>query len=378
MTMKHRLCRAISLLKGKETAAISSWGFALTTVFCSQAFASATDSFEVSGTLVAEPLNFHKSEYRFKVWVDGCLWKFRGEPLGKSPVEYYEDAFDGTCVYYYQKLALAPGAAGVNTSLGVIETSNIPSESSSLAPPLWMAFCSSCYFKAAVTNWLPQIFDSGFETRYSGNRLRFDRVLHANSPHLPLGVDLFSDGHAYSRNANGQIQVDPFPEPFSMGFRSATYRAGVFTNANGSWIPMDFTLEVFLPALAEGKSSNDVTRLLVWTGKVDSIRTGLPTEADEFVPETDGKTLTEDRRFPVIGQSGTRVSYLNTNPGAWPPLSNKRVAGVYKALVENATAPVPSTGKVPQSGSRAFAIALVMLTVVPLLVLIFGRFRRVP
>lgn len=317
--------------------------------------------FEASGTLTAEPRMFgFRSQFSFKVQVDGCLWKFRVQPLGKSAVQYYEDAFDGACVYSYQALALTPGWKG-NTSLGVIETNDIPCESSSLAPPLWLAFCSSCYLKTSVSNRIPEIFDSGLETRLAGNQLRFSRELHASPPHLPTGVDFFSDGRAYSRNAKGRLQVDLLPSPFDKGFRTAAFRSGAFTNAGGSWVPTEFSLEMFMPAAAGVKSTNDVISVVMWTGKADSIRTGLPSTPGDFIPKTDGGTLTEDLRFPPAAPDGTRVTYLNTNLGGWAPASSKRVAGVYKALTRNGTLAKPVTSAVAHPIARVLIVITLLL-----------------
>ena len=335
---------------------------------------SVAGHFEASGTLTAEARELgSRSQYSFKVQVDGCLWKFRVQPRDKSAVQYYEDAFDGACVYSYQSLALPLGSKG-NTSLGVIETNDVPCESSSLAPPLWLAFCSSCYLKASVSNRIPQIFDSGLETRLAGNHLRFTRELHANPPHLPTEVDFFSDGRAYSRDAHGILHAGLLPSPFDKGFRSGAFRSGAFTNAGGSWVPMEFSLEMFMPAGATAQSSNDVRSFMMWTGKADSIRIGLPGTPSDFIPKTDGKTLTEDLRFPPVGRVGTRVTYLNTNLGVWPPTSSRRVAGVYNALTRNDSLAKPVTRVVSHSSARVLiVITLLLFTGLPLAIILLRK-----
>lgn len=331
---------------------------------------SVAGSFEASGILTAEPLMFGpRSQFSFKVQVDGCLWKFRLQPLDKSAVQYYEDAFDGACVYSYQALTLTPGWKG-NTSLGVIETNDVPCESSSLAPSLWLAFCSSCYLKSSASNRIPEIFDSGLETRLAGNQLKFSRELHASPPHLPTAVDFFSDGRAYSRDAKGGLQVGTLPSPFDKGFKRAVFRSSAFTNAGGSWVPTEFSLEMFMPAATGVKSTSDVIGVVMWTGKVDSTRAGLSSTPGDFIPRTDGMTLTEDLRFPPVGPDGARVTYLNTNLGAWPPASSKRVAGVYKALTRNNAVVKPATSQRKEKRSLLVPIVFVVFALVPVVILL--------
>ena len=332
--------------------------------------------FEVKGVLSAESESFPKSDFRFSVRVAGGLWNIHAEPEGQAAVTFYEDAFDGAYVYYYEKLRLADGDRGVNTSLGIIESGkDVPSESSTLAPPLWLAFCSSQFFKTARANSMPGLFGSGYEKRPLGSKLTFARELHPAFPNLPKAVDLFSDGTAYSRVAGGTVEVSKFPAPFDKGFLEASFRALSFTNFAGFNIPQTFKLDIYLPRISGG-SSKDVIRVMTWKGEVRSMSTETNALPASFTPLTDGKTLMEDRRFPPVGRHGVRVNYLNTNAmGRWTEA--KTAAKVHTALTRNDQIIGRQTLHAsPPKNKRYVFIAMALLWSIPLFICLRRILRR--
>ncbi len=303
---------------------------------------SAFSGYEVGGKLATDPTDFPagKLEYAFRARVDGARWSIHveriGDTGGQSGVRYYEDAFDGRFSYHYVQFVDNSSVRGVNTSHALVDTNNLPCEGSPLAPPIWLAFCSYSYLQSGYAHQMREIFDSGFETAPLTKRpRRFSCELHPSPPHLPISADFYSDGVSYRTDKQDKVQLSHFPVPFDKGFLSHSFKATAFTNAGGCWLPTQFEMQFLAPEGAGAVSSNQVRTVSVWRAIVMSVRPGWVGAEADFIPATDGATLTEDRRVPPIGETATRLAYLNTNKGQWVALSNKALINIHGALVRN-------------------------------------------
>jgi hypothetical protein len=315
--------------------------FFLSLSFVSMAFTGFADGFKVSGTFVTDITVTHTSNsYLFYAQVDGCCWKIHVEPSEStktnSGIQFYEDSYDGTYSYSYIQFLKQTNSKVSNTSQALIGTNSVPCEQSMFSIPIWLAYCSSCYFKSASTNQMEDLFDSGDSaTRVAHILRKYNRTIYERSPHLPISADFFSDGIIYSRGDENQLRRQQLPRPFSRGYKMAMFRSIDFTNIGGAFVPSMFTIERFLPGGIDAKSSNDVRTIGVWTGKIDSITAGWHSQPRDFIPDTDGSAYTIDRRFPLIGKSQTWIDYINTNKEIWLSITNKALLNIYSNAIQN-------------------------------------------
>jgi len=231
--------------------------------------------------------------YAFSVRVRDCSWYVRTTPKQGS-IQYYEDAFDGKQTYHYAQFSGKPVYA-VNSSVAVVQLGEIPDINAYYVIPTWLAYCSGCYFRTV-----------------SGNEI---------APILSFG-----DPDINSRDKRIQVDWEPsrivpfVPKRIYYEKIKRIYSVVTFTNFGDLLLPKEFLLESYP---LRGTLTN--SPIFTLHGYVTNVAVLDPLE--QIIPELDGKTYTEDRRFASLGVR--ELHYNNTN-GKWLETNNAALIALYK------------------------------------------------
>jgi len=182
-----------------------------------------------------------------------------------------------------------------NSSTGIVGLNDIPDlgGSTDRTTPIWLAYGSAHYF-AGIT----------------GNEMKSFLYLNRPGPELEQGP--------YMEVEWKHSDKPPFVPTYIYHPKiNERYRVLQFTNFDGLLLPSEFILECFT---RNGEMTNPP--FIAIHGFLTGISS--PSSMKSFRPKTDGRTYTEDRRFPGT-QPATYVNtgkdWFSTNSPSWQALS---------------------------------------------------------
>jgi hypothetical protein len=254
----------------------------------------ARTSFQVEGTLdflVNGKPGVHKD---FIAFVKSDKWLIHF-PIQTNGIDYQEDAFDGENVYHYMQLQKdAVSSSSQNSSIGIVEANDIPDlgGSTDQVTPVWLAYGAAHYFEGIT-----------------GNKVKSFFFVNRPSPELEQGP--------YMEVEWKHSENPPFV-PTYIYFQKLNYRYQVlqFTNFDRLSVPSEFLQEYF-------GIGHDMTNAPIISMHGFLTKISKPSTIQNFRPKTDGRTYTEDRRFPG-GEPATYVNdskdWFSTNSPQWKAL----------------------------------------------------------
>jgi len=260
---------------------------------------AANQAFQVQGTLEQYNGTTLNRTYHFTVTVKDCKWLIHTEMEG-SPVDYYEDSYDGTNVYHYLQFRGSLKSSSINTSAGAVEVNDIPNNKADYAIAPWLAYGSTCYFNKAKGSRVKPFFDWAEPFPEELNKLmEVDLKRSEQMPFVPIYI--------YSKDLNRR------------------YRVLEFTNFAGLSVPREFIIECFNPN--SRNSTNPPT--FTYRGRsteFEAVDDGILLQG--FRPNLDSKTYTEDRRFPNKTATANELTYLNKT-NQWLPTNDAKLVALY-------------------------------------------------
>jgi len=280
--------------------------------------------------------------FTFTIWVDDCKWFIQSTDEKRPDIKPYEDSYDGNYVYALTTFIDKSGKAHPS---GIIESNNVPQETSFYAVPIWIALGSSCYFNEITNSMFQPVWHvSDFSIRNKRHSLLGRLVKHDNSPFLPERLSYYNDGKLYFTDRYGNSRIGSYPSPYQNGFLDAEYVCLEFTNVYDIALPQHFTFTRFRPSPG-GQSTNEISIMCIYDCIVTNV--SIHKEKTEYSPTLIPPVYIDDRRFGVVTPSVTSIQYSATNSW-WPAITNPVVARIYKdkALAANlAGSPQPSAPK---------------------------------
>ena len=258
-------------------------------LFLAKEMTAEKNAFEAEGFL--EFSNGLKWTNQFKAFVQGGKWLIRTTPQN-SPVSYYEDAYDGSCIYHFQKIGNGSDTEGSITASGVVEANDIPYTMADYAVPTWLAFGSASYFDSLKGNAAKPFFNWA-EPFHSELKKLMDIELK-RSDRQP-----FVASYVYCEKMN------------------RLYRAIEFTNFNGLLVPSEFSLECFQHGTGLTNPPNYSVRGVLT--KISKLKNN-----QRFRPTLHGRTYIQDFRFSKEGSASyvnTSQDWFATNSPQWQALS---------------------------------------------------------
>jgi hypothetical protein len=262
---------------------------------------AAEQSFQVQGVLEQQNDSKVTQTFRFKALVNGCRWLIRTTLPEGSGLSYYEDSYDGENVYHYLQFSSVPSDKSVNTSGGVVEKNDIPNNKADYVLATWLAYGSLCYFDQVKSNRVKPFFD-WFEPNPSElNTLTVVDLKRSDKPP-------FVPTYIYSKDYNRR------------------YKILDFTNYSGLMLPKEFVVECFNPNSDISVSSPNFAFHGYLT---DIIQVQEALSEHDFRPKVDGKTYTEDRRFPHKTSVASGLTYVNVS-NQWLPTNNSQIVSLYR------------------------------------------------
>jgi hypothetical protein len=231
-------------------------------------------NFQVEGTLDFSVNGKPGTHYNFTAFVKSDKWLIHFS-LQTNGIAYQEDAFDGVNVYRYMQFQNGTG----NSSSGIVEANNIPDlgGSTDQTTPVWLAYGSARYFE-----------------RISGNEMKSFFFVNRPGPELQQGPYM---------EAEWKHSTNPPFAPTYIYFQKLNYRYQVmqFTNFNGLSVPSEFLQEYY--GIGRAMTNEPVISMHGFLTKISKLNTD-----QNFRPQLDGSTYTEDRRFP-----GDAATYINVS-----------------------------------------------------------------
>jgi hypothetical protein len=288
--------------------------------------------------------------FTFTIWVNGRKWFIETSVNGRKDLEPYEDAYDGQYVY---SLTTFIDKLGAPHSSGIIESNDVPQESSFYASPIWLALGSSHYFQSITNNLFQPIWHLSDITlrnkRFSdvGKWIKQDA-----SPFLPEEVTYYSDGKIYFTDSYGNSRVSRYPAPYDNGFIEAEYNVITHTNVGGITLPQHFVFIRYMPR-PYGRSTNDTVIMCKYDGTVTNISSENIREG--YIPVLSPPTYVDDRRFGVAAKPVTDVEYVATNSW-WPSVTNTVVARLYREKAFNSPVDIRTIERKPLPKSVIYGI----------------------
>ena len=256
----------------------------------------ARNSFQVEGTLDYTVHGKPGAHKNFIAYVKSDKWLIRF-PVQTNGIDYEENAFDGENTFSYMQLQRETiPSNSQNSSTGIVGLNDIPDlgGSTDQTTPIWLAYCSAHYF-AGIT----------------GNKMKSFLYLNRPGPELGQGP--------YMEVEWKHSDKPPFVPTYIYHPKiNERYRVLQFTNFNGLMLPSEFILECFDRNL--GMTSQPFISM-------HGVLTGISRPSiiiKKFRPMTDGRTYTEDRRFPGKQPAtyvNTSKDWLSTNSTQWQTLA---------------------------------------------------------
>ncbi len=245
-------------------------------------------SFEVEGILVQNNRGAFNRTNRFAAFVKGDKWLIR-TTLETNGIDYIEDAFDGLNIYKYIQLSDRTPDHAVNSSTGIVEADDIPNVTSQ-ATAIWLAYGASRFFDGVKGLKVKPFFVWG------GLRSERNRLLDVELQRSQKSP--FAPAYIYCQELNRRYQVLQF------------------TNYDNLLVPSEFVAESF-PIGAGLTNTPDYTA----HGFLTKIT--KPTTDRNFRPALDGRTLTQDERFPgpAAQYVNTNADWISTNSAKWNVLA---------------------------------------------------------
>ncbi len=261
----------------------------------------AQQAFQADGILDQYNNSVLTRSYHFTAIIKNNQWLIRTIPDKKSPVAFYEDSYDGKYVYSYLQLSDAPTKHVVNSSSGDVEANDIPNNKSDYVVATWLAYGSGYYFNKIKGNKVKPFFDwaepnpSELNTQIKVDIKRFDRA-----PFLP--------SYIYSKDLNRRYSVLQF------------------TNFQTFLLPKEFVIDCFNPY--SEKTTN--SPFFSYHGHLSGVALIHAELSDQdFKPHLDGRTYTEDRRFPNRESERAELTYLNKS-NQWLETNNPQLVALYR------------------------------------------------
>lgn len=284
-----------------------------------------------------------KGVFSFTIWVDGCEWFIQTSDERRKDIKPYQDSYDGQYVY---NLTTFIDKNGNDRPSGIIESNNVPHETSFYASPIWLALASSCYFSDITNNMFQPIWHlSDISIRNKRFSVMGKITRHDASPFLPEKVSYYNDGKIYFTDSYGNSRTGSYSSPYDKGFKEAEYAASEFTNIFGVALPQRFTFTRYMPRPG-GPSADDTVIMCLYNGVVTNIST--ENDKKEYSPVLSPPVYIDDRRFGVANPSVTSIQYIATNLW-WPSMENPVVSNIYKTKFfgANASGVVQASPKKP-------------------------------
>jgi RNA polymerase sigma factor (sigma-70 family) len=249
-------------------------------------------NFQVEGTLdfsIDGKPGAHKD---FVAYVKSDKWLIHF-PIKTNGIDYQEDAFDGENVYRYIQFQKDITTNSSNSSGGTVEANDIPDlgGSTDQVTPIWLAYGSAHYFEGII-----------------GNKMKSFFFVNRPSPELQQGPYMEAE---WKRSANS-----PFvPSYIYFQKLNERYQVLQFTNFDGLSVPSEFLEEYF--GIGHGTTNEPFTSIHGFLTKISKLNTD-----QNFRPQLDGRTYTDDRRFPGNAAQYINVStnWFETNSPEWQAL----------------------------------------------------------
>jgi hypothetical protein len=274
----------------------------------------------------------------------GFRWMIRTTLLDtktSNGIEHYEVWFDGKYVYEVTKLreqesTNAPGQERLdpleleskipfkrpprnvkfkNQAVGLAYADMLPDDSPTHAVPFWIAYASTFYFSTNRTGEARQIWPDGKSIEQpSTNLVRASWELTDSEPSflrkLVYSIPVLTGASSAIKLKDEDANYCPI----------VRYNVDVFTNVNGTLIPVAFTLFRYRQADIIGGSSSPrvLTKLSATATRISFNRSSSETAA--FKDGLKYSTYVTDLRLEPSNHSQPPV-YLVTN-GVWPSVSN--------------------------------------------------------
>jgi hypothetical protein len=255
----------------------------------------ARTSFQVEGTLDYTVNGKPGAHNNFIAYIKSDKWLIRF-PVQTNGIDYEEDSFDGENTFRYTQLQRdTVPSSSQNSSTGIVDANDIPDlgGSTDRTTPIWLAYGAAHYFRGIT-----------------GNKMKSFLYLNRPGPELEQGP--------YMEVEWKRSDSPPFVPTYIYHPKiSERYRVLQFTNSGGLLLPSEFILECFV---RNGGMTNPPFI------SMHGFLTGFsrPASIQNFRPKTDGRTYTEDRRFPG-SQPATYVNtskdWFSTNSPQWRALS---------------------------------------------------------
>lgn len=256
-------------------------------------------------------------------------------------IEHYEVWFDGKYVYEVTKFreqesTSAPGQERLdqlelesqipfkspprnvkfkNQAVGLAYADILPNDSPTHSVPFWIAYASAFYFSTNRTGEARQVWpDAKSIEQPSTNLVRASWELTDTEPHF-LRKLVYSI--PISTAVSSAIKLKGEDTNYCPIVR---YNVDVFTNVDGTLIPLAFTSVRYRQAdiIAGSSSPRVLTKLSATATRISFNRS--PSETAEFKHELKYSTYVTDLRLEPGNHSQPPV-YLVTN-GVWPSVSN--------------------------------------------------------
>ena len=255
----------------------------------------ARTSFQVEGTLDYTVNGKPGAHNNFIAYIKSDKWLIRF-PVQTNGIDYEEDSFDGENTFRYTQLQRdTVPSSSQNSSTGIVGANGIPDlgGSTDRTTPIWLAYGAAHYFRGIT-----------------GNKMKSFLYLNRPGPELEQGP--------YMEVEWKRSDSPPFVPTYIYHPKiNERYRVLQFTNSDGLLLPSEFILECFV---RNGGMTNPPFI------SMHGFLTGFsrPASIQNFRPKTDGRTYTEDRRFPG-SQPATYVNtskdWFSTNSPQWRALS---------------------------------------------------------
>jgi hypothetical protein len=309
---------------------------------------------------------FRNGEYLIRTWAAGAS-------------NYIECAWDGnvlrTVVADYRATT---NASGVWLNAGTVETQIVPTAQFPFLPALWLAYCSSDYFKAAKDHTVQPVWPQDNPLlRQQGFRVKAEWTLAEADPHVPELVTFLNDGRyrGFDKESQRPIEI-PLPPPYGAGFTNAIYRANVTTNLNSLSLPIEFFLRQYRTPLGAGVTAGMPRYTIL--GYAREVRSRATVGA--YYPAFHGSATVCDYRFAQKLPAGRfhddgYVQYKATR-GTWPSGEDLE-SQVYSYTRSAAIMQGMQAASLAQPGrSRIWVRIMILLVACSPLPVLLGRMLR--
>lgn len=299
---------------------------------------------EFQGVITTEAYNpltgvtNHFASYDFVILLAGNQWRIitldkQAAQGARINAERMEISFDGRDLYglvHFPHRVLseyrAKDKADYPAELGHVSEGDFPFIAGPVQKTLWLAYCSTAYLSALVSNLMPSFLDLSLAKDAALARVSYE--LFSGRGSLPRLFNEYAPGK-YGTIVNGELVQVPCPPPYDREYLAFRYEAEEVTNRAGAFFPVRFRTEYFRPVVrADKEPVNSVVAV-----EKGLLKTLQLVGVSDLRPNLTSEAIIRDTRFPELAKAPV-LAYRESQP-TWldrnSPTLNREIASKPRA-----------------------------------------------